>query len=180
MCLCFMPAAAYSQNTAASGKACEVRVNGKVAGTIPVTGREDCYEKSCFGTGNCKVFARFFKPGDNLLERVFDNTDRLCSEHCLVNEPVVDKVDKTSVTISGLPMQANGKLMTCPKVGLLYDRKAMETSPYLRLLLPNFDEHCDDRRKGLRAAGMKLLRCVPDARGGGLGPDAVGDLICKP
>lgn len=63
---------------------CEVKVNGKVIRTVTATDRNDCYRQTSSGSENCKRYAEFFKPGDNLLEQVFNKTDRVNSDRCRV------------------------------------------------------------------------------------------------
>jgi hypothetical protein len=63
---------------------CEVKVNGNVIRTVNATDRNDCYRQTSFGSENCKRYAAYFRPGDNLLEQYFNGTDRVNSDHCRV------------------------------------------------------------------------------------------------
>lgn len=63
---------------------CEVKVNGNVIRTVNAVDRNDCYKQTSFGSENCKRYAAYFKPGDNLLEQYFNGTDRVNSDHCRV------------------------------------------------------------------------------------------------
>ncbi|MBW8877040.1 MAG: hypothetical protein JF614_18905 [Acidobacteria bacterium] len=61
---------------------CEVKVNGVVILTVQATDRNDCYRQTSFGSENCAHYAPYFKPGVNLLEQIFNSTDRVNSDYC--------------------------------------------------------------------------------------------------
>lgn len=63
---------------------CTVKVNGKVVKKVKAANRKDCYKKTSFGSRNCKVYAKYFKKGSNLLEQYFNGWDRVNSDKCVV------------------------------------------------------------------------------------------------
>jgi hypothetical protein len=67
--------------TAATFK-CEVKVNGRVILAVRATDRDNCYWQTSFGSENCAHYAPYLKPGVNLLEQIFNSTDRVNSEYC--------------------------------------------------------------------------------------------------
>lgn len=77
---------------------CEVKINGVVVKTVVAADRNDCYKKTSFGADNCKVYASYFKVGDNLLEQYFNKTDRVNSDHCNIAAPSCTK----TVEVSGM------------------------------------------------------------------------------
>jgi len=89
---------------------CEVKVNGKVIRTVDAVDRNDCYKQTSFGSENCKRYAEYFKPGDNLLEQVFNGTDRVNSDHCRV----CGDLDQTMTTGSPGWMLVSGPGITTP------------------------------------------------------------------
>lgn len=82
------------------------------------------------------------------------------------------------VTISDLPMQGGDHNTPCPLVGRLYQRADAPEVPYLQILLGGLDQQCAFKGAGLRLATIRFLRCAPDPRGEGFGPNATADLTC--
>jgi hypothetical protein len=77
---------------------CEVKINGVVVKTVQAANRTDCYNKTSFGSENCKVYASYFKTGANLLEQYFNKTDRVNSDQCTVTPPSCTK----TVEVAGM------------------------------------------------------------------------------
>ena len=84
------------------------------------------------------------------------------------------------MTISDLPMQGGNHNTPCPLVGRLYQRADAPEVPYLQSLLGALDQQCAFKGPGLRLATIRFLRCAPDPRGEGFGPNATADLTCLP
>lgn len=82
------------------------------------------------------------------------------------------------VTISNLNMQGGNHNTPCPALGRLYQRADAQAEPYLGILLGALDQQCGLKGPGLRLATIQFLRCAPDPRGEGFGPNASADLTC--
>jgi subtilisin family serine protease len=82
------------------------------------------------------------------------------------------------VTIDNLPMQGGNENTPCPQIGVLYTRADAAAVPYLGIMLPILDMQCGSKGPGLLAATVKFLKCAPDPRGKGFGPNATANLTC--
>ncbi len=83
-----------------------------------------------------------------------------------------------TVTISNLPMQGGDAQTPCPRLDVVFRRQDAASVPYLGAVLAGLDQQCQSRGPGLLAATVKFLRCAPDPRGAGFGPNAVADITC--
>jgi hypothetical protein len=82
------------------------------------------------------------------------------------------------VTISNLPMQGGDEKTPCPALGVIFKRSDAASVPYLGILLPNLDQQCGAKGPELLVATVKFLKCAPDPRGKGFGPNASADITC--
>jgi hypothetical protein len=82
------------------------------------------------------------------------------------------------VAISNLPMQGGDERTPCPALAVTYKRSDGASVPYLGIMLPGLDQQCAAKGPGLRVATVKFLRCAPDPRGKGFGPNASADITC--
>jgi hypothetical protein len=82
------------------------------------------------------------------------------------------------VTISNLPMQGGNEKTPCPALGVIFKRSDAASIPYLGIMLPNLDQQCGSKGPWLRVATVKFLKCAPDPRGKGFGPNASADITC--
>ena len=89
------------QELAAPAGNCDVKVNGKIIKTVTAKDRNDCYNQTSFGSENCKVYASYFGPGNNLLEQYFNKTDRVNSDNCKGAATAACEVKSNGILIVG-------------------------------------------------------------------------------
>lgn len=82
------------------------------------------------------------------------------------------------VTISNMPMQGGNEKTPCPELGVVFNRSDAASVPYLAIMLPNLDQQCGSQGPGLLVSTVKFLKCAPDPRGEGFGPNASADITC--
>jgi hypothetical protein len=84
-------------------------------------------------------------------------------------------------TIPGLSIQAGNEKTPCPTIGEEIARDRVESVPYYQAVsLALLDKRCSDAFPGLKLQSIKTVRCAPDPRGPGFGPNATADLTCSP
>lgn len=82
------------------------------------------------------------------------------------------------VTIDNLQMQGGDERTPCPALGVIYKRSDAASVPYLGIMLPSLDQQCGLKGPGLLVATVKFLKCAPDPRGNGFGPNATANITC--
>jgi len=72
---------------------CVVKINGRDVRTLTALDRNDCYAKTSFGSENCAVYAPYLKFGvANVIQQIFNGTDQVNSERCVLPPTCVVKV----------------------------------------------------------------------------------------
>jgi len=84
-------------------------------------------------------------------------------------------------TIPGLNMQAGDERTPCPATGSEVSRSGVEAVPFYKAItLAQLDRLCVDAFPGTKLFSVKTVRCAPDPRGRGFGPNVTADLRCAP
>lgn len=90
---------------------------------------------------------------------------------------------KPYVDILNLPMQGGNEHTQCPAIGQLYTRAQAMSAPvtdYLHIMLAVLDMQCATKGAGFKMQQITFLKCAPDPRGPGFGPNATANLSCGP
>jgi hypothetical protein len=104
----------------------------------------------------------------------------------IVNARVVPRCSacpKPYVNIDNLPMQGGNEHTQCPALNQTFTRAQILSSPataYVQIMLANLDQRCASAGAGFKLQQITFLKCAPDPRGVGFGPNATANISCGP